>query len=140
VFTQEKWWESLSSNLHESEDDALVVIAESQNVDDEYRFFIIDNKVVTGTQYRIRFQHNESSEYPESAQKFVEQIIDNGFKPDVAYVMDVGCVGNIFDIADYRVIEINSFSCSGMYLCDRTAIVQAANELARKLYRDYNNI
>ena len=44
--------------------------------------------------------------------------------PDPAWTLDV-CES----WPDLAVVEVNSFSCAGLYACDYEAVVQAINEL-----------
>ena len=53
--------------------------------------------------------------------------------PDPAYTIDIACLGG----QNYRVIEVNSLCCAGLYQLDKKLIVEAMNELAIKKYNDF---
>jgi len=41
---------------------------------------------------------------------------------------------------DILLLEINSFSCAGLYSCDYDKVVKAVSSAALKDWRDYNDI
>jgi hypothetical protein len=112
--------------------DALVVVSTPKEVLTEWRVVVVDGKVVTGCQYSHRQKHREVVHFPNSVRSFVQHILDSGFAPQEAYVMDVAETKN----GELAVMEINSFSCAGLYVCDHDAIVDAMNALARKMWAD----
>jgi len=47
------------------------------------------------------------------------------YRPDPIYMMDICVSGN-----KLHLLELNSFSCSGLYQCDPSAVVNTVKELA----------
>lgn len=52
--------------------------------------------------------------------------------PDKMYTVDV-CLSN----GELYLLEVNSFSCSGLYACDPKPIVEIASKVAQKEWEDY---
>lgn len=105
--------------------ETIVLISAFKDIINEYRFVIANNSVITGTTYRVNkelvYNLVESGEAYNTAQTIARDL----WQPDPIYVVD------ICENADgFHLLEINSFSCSGFYACDKQKIVQAANELA----------
>ena len=123
--------------------DTPVMYAEPKNIDLEARFFIVDNRVVTGSSYRTigrqcMYQRVDTSNpvfYP--MVEFVKDMlaVDYSNETDTyeanyaepiceAYVMDIGLVDG-----EYKVVEINSLNSAGFYACDMRAVVRALEVL-----------
>lgn len=103
--------------------ETLVVVAPLRQISEEYRFVIVNRKVVTG----CRYLPEESVLYDEGAWDVACKIAEHPWQPDLAYTVDVARHNDTFSL-----LEVNSFSCSGFYACDIPAIVTNANALAVK--------
>jgi hypothetical protein len=113
-------------------EESLILIAKHKAIKDkEYRFVIVDKKVVTGSMYN--WSKESSPEYPKEAEELAQKIADLDWQLDSAYTCDIAMGNNIGP----RLIELNSFSCAGLYSCDRVKIVEAINKVA---LRDYNEV
>lgn len=107
-------------------DDTMCIISGSKTIYEEYRFTIANRKVVSGTQYMKNGVLDIKKGYDEAALSLAQKIADNEWQPDICYTCDIGRTGdNIF-----KVIELNSFSCAGLYLGDISNIVDNINESA----------
>lgn len=89
----------------------------------EYRFFIVDKKIVTGSLYKrgniIIHDTNIDNKIIEFTQKMVDL-----WQPARAFVLDIA------DTPDgLKVIEINNFNSAGYYACDISCIVQAIENM-----------
>ncbi len=119
--------------FYEVQPDELVVAAEPQNVTGEYRFVVADNKIVAGSQYRNNGGEVERSpDVPLPALEMAERYAH--LSPDRAWCIDV-CYRKHYD--DYKIMEINSFGCSGLYECDPDSVVRAVSKTAWKEYEEY---
>lgn len=113
--------------------DELVLIAPAKNLGREWRLVIVDNEVVSGSLYRENHRHKEESGFPDHVKEFANEILANvKYRPDPAFVMDIGERPH----EGLKLIELNSFSCSGMYACDLKPIVEAIESIA---YRDWDD-
>lgn len=136
-----KYNESLSDELKLFERSAMVdrsticLVAPVQQLQGEFRFIIVDGQVVDGSEYRWDNILDIRHDYPDVCLKAAEQVAQYHWQPDVAYTCDVALVSD-----QPKIIEINSFSCAGLYACDKRKVVDAINAVATKVYNDYNNI
>lgn len=55
-------------------------------------------------------------------------LASTSWRPDPLFMLDVGEV----DGGELRVIELNAFSCSGLYACELEPVVRAASACARE--------
>jgi len=104
--------------------DGMILLAPTQKIEEEYRFVIVDGRVVTGSIYKTRrWGHLEFAEKEVkkgAVMKYAQDIVDTHYQPCKAYTMDVCLVGGQF-----RVLELNSFSHAGLYKCNIKKIVSA---------------
>jgi len=116
--------------------DSIVLISGLQNILEEYRFVIIDGKVISGTTYfdsenvGTLNPHYDKICKDEKAIQFANSVVQY-YQPDKAFTIDVCKVGD-----EYKLLEIGSFNCASMYGNDYDAIVKATNELAIKEHED----
>lgn len=108
--------------------ETLVVIAPEKEITAEWRFVVCNRKVVAGCQYLPI----ESPSYTDSSFRLAEIIASQGWQPDLCYTVDIAeSEGNVY------LLEINSFSCAGLYSCDIKAIVSCASAVAAAEWGEY---
>ena len=112
--------------------ESLIVISHPKMVKAEWRFVCSRGEVLTGCQYEKNNSIDYQPGYPEEARALAEEICKQ-YEPDPIFVVDI-CLGS--DDA-YRLMEINSFSCGGLYACEMEPIVARAAELASKEWEEY---
>jgi hypothetical protein len=104
--------------------DGLILLAPTQKIEEEYRFVIIDGKVITGSIYKIRkWDHLEFAEKEikrGAVMEYAQDIVDDHWQPCKAYTMDVCLAGGKF-----KVVELNSFSHTGLHKSNIKKIVEA---------------
>lgn len=132
-----KDWRAEMNNLISatmSYEDPLVLVAPARQISHEYRFVVADNKVVSGSQY-MPDEEVIPDDHPSYAyaQKIASQLAggDMFWQPEPAYTLDVGTVGGV-----YNVVELNSFSCAGLYKCDKRKVVAALNKVMERDYTE----
>jgi len=105
----------------------LVMVTSFKKIDEEYRFFIIDRKVVAGSTYMINSAYDEKETYPQEAFDLADKIAKIEWRPSEAFVVDVCRTNDL-----YKVLEINSFNCSDIYSCNPEIIVKKVNDFIEK--------
>lgn len=103
--------------------DTCVVQAPVKKIYREYRFFIVDGKVITGSQYRVGTRVFSTECHEKDVIKFAQKMV-NLWAPDVGFVIDIALTPDGF-----KVIEINTLNASGFYACDMSKVVNALEEL-----------
>lgn len=97
------------------------------NILAEYRFFIVNRKIVTGCRYRLNGDLKSAKGVPSAARKLVKQQIKEWLPHDNC-VVDVCSIDGNFEKVEYKIIEFNCINCSGFYACDVGAVVDALEE------------
>jgi hypothetical protein len=110
--------------------ETLVLVAPVKQVDREYRFVVCDNKVVTGSQYFEKGEYVKQNTSLSNgvfiASCWLKSVLhDINWLPDQIYCVDV-CESE----EEFSILELNSFSCSALYSCDLSKVVEAANDVA----------
>ena len=111
----------LQGEFHFDEEEKIV-LAKKRSILEEYRLFIIDNKIITGCKYMYRYQLALEKELPQEVVDFAQQVINN-WTPEKAFVLDIGKTN-----LGYKVIEVNCINSAGVYLCDAEKIILALEE------------
>ena len=112
----------------------MCVVARPYKVAEEFRFIVVDDKVITGSLYkdgadlgRLLVTDNEDSF------KFAQSVVDSTeYRPDRVWCLDTCICGG-----DHYVLEVGGFSCAGIYACDCDKIVEAVNKIALEEYLEY---
>lgn len=104
----------------------LVLIAKPKKILAEYRFYICRGEVVTGCRYMLNAEHDEKIGYSGNALLLAQELSKMEWMPSPIFVVDIGETED----GECKLLEINSFNSSGMYLCDLEKIVVKANEKA----------
>lgn len=105
----------------------LCVVSSPKVINKEYRFFISEDKVITGSSYTDDYQYQEiDTNHP--ASKYVQDIVHDAYHknyaPQILYVVDIAETSTGF-----KVLELNSASCSAIYACNPNKIVDTINNL-----------
>lgn len=119
-------WQRTMSAMEDSATvtkDDIIILAPLKEIYAEYRFYVVDGKVITGSLYKSR----DTVVYVECIDQTVidyAQAMANLYSPSIAFVLDIA------DTPDgCKVLETNSISSSGFYAIDVGKFVAAINEL-----------
>jgi hypothetical protein len=105
----------------------LILIAQHQQIQEEYRFIIINNKIITHSGYSW---NDTTPHVPQAAIDFTSALLNRFDYKN--YVMDICKVNDQF-----YLLELNCINSSGLYDCDLTKFVF---ELSKIALEDYNEI
>ncbi|RDJ35035.1 MAG: DUF4343 domain-containing protein [Crenarchaeota archaeon] len=117
--------------FYDVEPEELVIVAEPRRIDEEWRLVIVDKKVVTGSLYKYRGVPQLESGCPDDVIEFATKVAET-WQPEKCWVLDVCRAINL------RVVEINSFSSSGLYACDKFKVVEAVSKAAMDEWQEYH--
>jgi hypothetical protein len=101
-----------------------IVAADPLVIDEEWRLFVADQRVVTGSLYRQSGELCVSRALPDNVMQF-GNLIARLWSPAPLFALDVARVKE-----GLRVIEANGFNSSGFYASDVERIVTEASRLA----------
>jgi len=113
------------NQLTSATDETLVLIAPAQEIHAEYRFFIVNGQVVTGSRYHVRGERSIDAEVDVRCLEVAKQVAQLPWQIDLAYTCDVGLFGE-----EAKVVELNAFSTSGLYACNALRLFDAVGRVA----------
>ncbi len=129
---QKETFEKALDDIRAAPED-MVIVAEPKDIDEEYRLVFCQGNYVTGSMYKFRGKLDKCGELSipnfviEAAVKAVRH-----YNPEPTFIVDMGLAWD-----GPKVIEVNSFSCSGLYLCNLEKIV---SEVSRTVYEDWRDM
>jgi hypothetical protein len=103
-------------------------------LEEEYRLFYINGKVITGSQYRQREKKKTSSDVPSDAVEYVESMLQSvGYMPDEVLAVDIARAVNYYPpvkppFSKYYLLELSPWACAGLYDCDIPLLVKSVHE------------
>lgn len=109
------------------EPETKVLIAPYKRIEKEWRFFVSENNVITGSLYHVNGEHIEKAEYDNEAYELALKI-SNLYIPDKVWSVDICKTYDVYG-GEYRVLELNSFSCSGLYMSDVRKLVKYIDDI-----------
>ncbi len=127
LFKKEDLLMALETKITEAHQNKYLIISEKKTILAEYRFFVIDGEVVTGSLYKIRGQLITSDAIDQEALTFAEQMVNN-WAPSKAFVIDIALTDK-----GPKIIEVNNISSAGLYKSDVSLIVEKMEKLLENL-------
>ena len=120
-----RWMQSVDSGNFSFSQDTLVSISPVQDINMEWRFFIVGGRIVDGSSYRTCGQLFSQPITDPTIYEEAQRLADI-WLPHVNCVMDVALVDD-----EMRIIEFNALNGSGFYYHDIDKIVFAISDYAR---------
>ncbi|MCH2066399.1 ATP-grasp domain-containing protein [Shimia sp. MIT910701] len=104
--------------------DTLVMLTEPQAIDEEWRLWVVEDRVVTYSRYKQAGQVGYVHDIPEDALRFGQEMaqLNSGYAP--AYVIDI-CRAK----AGLRIIETNGINAAGFYAAELEPLIHAIERL-----------
>lgn len=113
--------------------DTIVVVSKPRSIDREWRFVVVDDKVVSGSQYR-NSSGCKLDDADEDAEIYAQCVVDKiAYRPERVWCLDI-C--ETFDI--FYVLEVGCFSCAGLYVAPKEPIVREVSRVALEEWKEYN--
>lgn len=113
--------------------ETLCVVAQAKPIESEFRYIIVDRKVITGSEYRWNNILDVRSDTSPLCDALASYVAKKEWQADRVYVCDIALSDNV-----PKIVELNAFSSSGLYACDTHAIVEAVSSAAlNEFYGDW---
>lgn len=127
----------------------LCVISTPKNIDKEWRFLVVDNKVVAGSLYHPDIEDAYQSTDPDTIcalhfavnllnpQLMAHHVTDVEYQPDRAWVLDICMTSNKYtNYQPLHVLEVGCFSCACLYGMNMECVVSEINDIAKEDWKD----
>jgi len=126
-------FEHFKTNAGRDLDQIITIISSPKKIEIEWRCTVVNKNVVAFSRYRKDGKLNVEKKIDMGALLFADDIARKEWQPDKAYCLDICKVEY-----KYYLLEINSFSCSGLYLSDPKPIVKEVSKIALEEWKEYN--
>ena len=134
VVKYEEWEREIEKfGFYDIEPNQVVVVAEPQNLAEEWRFVVVDGVVVSGSQYHNKYGSKLDSKVPKEALEYAKEAAKK-YSPDRVWTLDI-C--RTSDYGEYFVLEIGCFSSAGLYVCPMEPIVQEVSRIAHEEWLEH---
>ena len=104
--------------------DDLIMMAPIKNIYAEYRLYVVDGEIITGSRYKIGNKVFYTEDLDPKMLDYARVRIKE-YCPRRALCLDIAQVEG--DDVTYKVIETNAISSSGFYACDMAKFADAIN-------------
>ena len=109
--------------------ETIIWIGEAKKIEKEYRFWISAGKVVTWSEYSWNIQ--DSAPPSPAILDMAEQVAKHEWQVDLIYTVDI-----TEHEGTAKIIELNSFSCAGLYSCDGKKLLET---VSRDILDEWND-
>lgn len=117
------WKDKVLSCSNYLTEDTEVVISDLKTIYKEFRFFVVNNDLVTGSLYKLGNNLFLDPNIEPDAQRFAWEMI-NIWQPSRAFVIDIALTEE-----SYKIVEVNCINSAGFYASDVHKIVNAIQEM-----------
>lgn len=111
-------------------DETMIMVAPAQNIQGEFRFVVANGRVIAGSEYRWDGKLDIRRDWTPECEELAQRVASHPWQIDIAYTCDVALLED-----SVKLVELNGFSCAGLYACDLDKVVQGVSEAA---IREFN--
>jgi hypothetical protein len=127
VFSQIEWEDFVFYNLNNGHlttlnENTTIQVSSVKKIFKEIRFWVVNGKIITGSQYRLGNQTIYDSNYEPEAQEFAQSMVDK-FQLAEAFVIDV-CLTD----SGWKVVECGCINCAGFYKSDLQKMIESVDD------------
>lgn len=110
-----------------------IVVATPYGIEAEWRLFVVDNQIISSSQYHKKGRLSKSLGAPEDVLNFAQKVIAK-WKPTEAYTLDIcRSAGNCY------IMEVQGFNSAGHYAADIEKVARAVNVIAMNTWQRKNS-
>jgi len=127
LFNRQEWEDTKENYLHNYRstnfnETTPIQVAKPKNIYKEIRFWVVDGKIITGSQYRLGRNVVYNNIYEQEAVDFAQKMVDI-FQLAEAFVIDVCLTDN-----GWKIVECGCINCAGFYKSDLQKIIMAVED------------
>jgi hypothetical protein len=106
-------------------DETMCFVNPGIDIQGEFRFVIADKQVIAASEYRWDGKLDIRRDWPQECWDLAQMVADHEWQVDIAYTCDVALTAE-----GPRIVELNGFSCAGLYACDLAKVVEGVSRAA----------
>jgi hypothetical protein len=110
---------------------SMVLISTPKKIHDESRFLIGNDKIIDFSRYQVNGKHKEDQKLSKESIQFVRDVLKQStWRPDELFCLDVATTDE-----GIKIIELNSFSCSGWYAMNTKNVIEKVSRIVSENYK-----
>ena len=111
--------------------DSMILISTPKKIFEEERFIVGNREILASSRYAVEGIHVEDTKVNLESKESVQRILDTSdWLPDTLFCIDIATTNE-----GPKIVELNSFSCSGWYAMDPREVVRKASDVVMEEYR-----
>lgn len=128
LFNEYEWKDTLENYLHNYRsahfnESTKIQVSTPKTIFKEIRFWVVDGKIITGSQYRLGRSVIYDDRFEPEAQDFAQSMVDK-FPLAEAFVIDVCLTPD-----GWRIVEAGCINCAGFYKSDLQKTIMAIEDM-----------
>lgn len=114
--------------VHPEDMQSLCLVSSPKNIWWEGRFVCHQSEIIAHTTYKLKDVLTQCPSVPKEAEECCRRVLDRNYRPDEVFCVDIcGCDGKFY------LLELNAFSSSGLYACDKRRLVDRVNSIVNSM-------
>jgi hypothetical protein len=110
---------------------SMLLLSTPKKILDETRFLIGNNEIIDYSRYQINGKHKTDRDVSHEVIDFVNKILrETAWRPAELFCIDIATTPD-----GPKIIELNSFSCSGWYAMNVEHVIQKVSEIVYNNYK-----
>lgn len=123
----------ITSGMHQKFDEAneTVLMTTLKHVKEEFRFFVVNQEVITGSRYYVDGELNKApyEDIPKDIRDAADEYAKL-YRPADIFVMDLCTIDD-----DIKIVEYNCWNASGFYMSDLNKLFEAVQTFKVNMWR-----
>lgn len=137
VVHKDNWKDAVAKlGFYDVDPASIVIVSETSNIRNEWRLVIVEGEVIAASKYKSEGLVKLEEGCPSDVKRFAKLMADI-YCPERCFTMDICDFKDSGELLS--IVEINSFSSSGLYVCDKSAVVEAVSRAALNEWKEYQN-
>lgn len=121
------WYRKIQGKGWDVNEETEIIVATASKIHNEWRTYVVDGKVVSGSRYRYDHYLSISADVPSKVYDYVQEMIKI-WQPAPVFVMDICDVND-----DLKILELGDLHSCGWYDSDKEKILVAVTDYVEKL-------
>lgn len=143
VFSRESMKSELSAidSMYNMSKDSMILVSTPKRIKEEIRFVIGNREILGSSRYRVNDKKLEDDQVKPECTEYIKKLLDtNTWVPDDLFVIDLAMIEEESKIVP-KIIELNSFSCSGWYGgIDTAQMIKKVSEIVERNFKKDNEL
>jgi hypothetical protein len=122
------WYKKIKNTGWDVNEQTEIIVATASKIHNEWRTYVVDGQVISGSRYRYDHYLSMSADVPERVYDYVREMIKI-WQPAPVFVMDICDVNG-----DLKILELGDLHSCGWYESDKEKVLVAVTDYVERNY------